>query len=229
MSTGSRDEVFTVTEIARAAGVPTEAVLSLTERGELHFLAGTRYISVPNAPANGPPAPRGGPCPARAAGAGAVHADRQRAATDTQAGGRVVGRACDCGVARDLAVDGTHANGSGRRRASRGIPSGVSYESGARRRRRRRRSSTAEARTENRAPWRIAPEDFGTAGQRETGGSGSRGSAEADACGARDSAGARACAGTSRCQSNRRASGNSCDQRSGSHRRHRAWGRWPGQ
>jgi len=50
MPTRWRDDVFTVTEIARAAGVPSEAVLSLTERGELNFLAGTRYISVPNAP-----------------------------------------------------------------------------------------------------------------------------------------------------------------------------------
>ena len=49
MSTGSRNEVFTVSEIARAAGVPTEAVASLLGRGELNFVAGTRYIAVPNA------------------------------------------------------------------------------------------------------------------------------------------------------------------------------------
>jgi periplasmic protein TonB len=50
MSTGSRNQVFTASEIARAAGVPTEAVLSLIQRGELRFIDGTRYISVPNAP-----------------------------------------------------------------------------------------------------------------------------------------------------------------------------------
>jgi periplasmic protein TonB len=50
MSTGSRNEVFTVNEIARAAGVPTEAVDTLIGRGELNFVAGSRYIAVPNAP-----------------------------------------------------------------------------------------------------------------------------------------------------------------------------------
>jgi len=47
MSTGSRNEVFTVSEIARAAGVPTEAVQTLLGRGELNFIAGSRYIAVP--------------------------------------------------------------------------------------------------------------------------------------------------------------------------------------
>jgi periplasmic protein TonB len=50
MSTGSPDEVFTVDEIARAAGVPSAAVESLIARGELNFVAGTRYISVSNPP-----------------------------------------------------------------------------------------------------------------------------------------------------------------------------------
>jgi periplasmic protein TonB len=48
MSTGSRNEVFTVSEIARAGGVPTEAVLTLVGRGELSFIAGTQYIAVPS-------------------------------------------------------------------------------------------------------------------------------------------------------------------------------------
>jgi periplasmic protein TonB len=46
MSTGSPNEVFTVDEIARAAGVPSGAVESLIARGELNFVAGTRYVSV---------------------------------------------------------------------------------------------------------------------------------------------------------------------------------------
>jgi len=50
MSTGSPNEVFTVDEIARAAGVPSGAVESLIARGELNFVAGTRYISVPYPP-----------------------------------------------------------------------------------------------------------------------------------------------------------------------------------
>src|SRR5262245_20869425 len=49
MSTGSPNEVFTVDEIARAAGVPSEAVESLIARGELTFVTGTRYIAVPSA------------------------------------------------------------------------------------------------------------------------------------------------------------------------------------
>jgi TonB family protein len=48
MSTGSRNEVFTVSEVARAGGVPTEAVQTLIGRGELNFIAGTRYIAVPS-------------------------------------------------------------------------------------------------------------------------------------------------------------------------------------
>jgi TonB family protein len=50
MSTGSPNEVFTVTEIARAAGVPIAAVESLIARGDLAFIAATRFISVPNPP-----------------------------------------------------------------------------------------------------------------------------------------------------------------------------------
>jgi periplasmic protein TonB len=50
MPTGSRNEVFTISEIARAAGVPTGAVQTLIGRGELNFVAGTPYIAVPNAP-----------------------------------------------------------------------------------------------------------------------------------------------------------------------------------
>jgi TonB family protein len=50
MPTGSPNEVFTVGEIARAAGVPTGAVESLLARGDLAFIAGTRFISVPNPP-----------------------------------------------------------------------------------------------------------------------------------------------------------------------------------
>ena len=47
MSAGSLNEVFTVSEVARAAGVPTEAVLTLIGCGELKLIAGTRYIAVP--------------------------------------------------------------------------------------------------------------------------------------------------------------------------------------
>jgi periplasmic protein TonB len=50
MSTGSPNEVFTVDEIARAAGVPSGAVESLVARGELNFVAGTRFITVLNPP-----------------------------------------------------------------------------------------------------------------------------------------------------------------------------------
>src|SRR5205814_10715568 len=42
-------EVFTVTEVARAAAVPVDAVGALLERGELMFVAGTRFIAVPDA------------------------------------------------------------------------------------------------------------------------------------------------------------------------------------
>src|SRR5215208_5066098 len=48
MSQVSLSEVFTLGEVARAAGVPAEAVRALLARGELSFVAGTRYISVPN-------------------------------------------------------------------------------------------------------------------------------------------------------------------------------------
>src|SRR5262245_57070997 len=50
MSTAFPNEVFTVDEIARAAGVPSGAVESLVARGELNFVAGTPYISVLNPP-----------------------------------------------------------------------------------------------------------------------------------------------------------------------------------
>src|SRR5438034_649379 len=43
-------EVFTIEEVARAAGVPLEAVRTLLGRGELTFIPGTRFISVNNAP-----------------------------------------------------------------------------------------------------------------------------------------------------------------------------------
>src|SRR5437773_4180762 len=43
-------EVFTIQEIARAAGVPVEAVRTLLGRGELSFVPGTRFIGVNNAP-----------------------------------------------------------------------------------------------------------------------------------------------------------------------------------
>jgi protein TonB len=48
MSNAPRDDVFTIVEIARAAGVPTAAVQSVIARGELTFVSGTPYISVPN-------------------------------------------------------------------------------------------------------------------------------------------------------------------------------------
>src|SRR6266545_7421852 len=43
-------EVFTIQEIARAAGVPLEAVRTLLGRGELSFIPSTRFIGVNNAP-----------------------------------------------------------------------------------------------------------------------------------------------------------------------------------
>jgi TonB family protein len=46
-------EVFTIQEIARAAGVPLEAVRTLLGRGELSFIPGTRFIGVNNAPRTG--------------------------------------------------------------------------------------------------------------------------------------------------------------------------------
>src|SRR5258705_3057723 len=48
MSQISPGEVFTAEEVARAAGVPAEAVRTLLELGELSFIGRTRYISVPN-------------------------------------------------------------------------------------------------------------------------------------------------------------------------------------
>src|SRR5436190_1957444 len=42
------NEVFTIGEVARAAGVPADAVRQLLGRGELSFVAGTRFISVLN-------------------------------------------------------------------------------------------------------------------------------------------------------------------------------------
>src|SRR5258705_10570395 len=50
MSQVHTPEVFTAGEVARAAGVPAEAVRTLLGRGELSFIGGTRYISIPNAP-----------------------------------------------------------------------------------------------------------------------------------------------------------------------------------
>jgi protein TonB len=44
MSQGSLEEVFTLDEVARAAGVPAGAVRSLLGRGELSFIPGTRFI-----------------------------------------------------------------------------------------------------------------------------------------------------------------------------------------
>ena len=41
-------EVFTVTEVARAAAVPVDAVHTLLERGELSYVTGTRFIAVPD-------------------------------------------------------------------------------------------------------------------------------------------------------------------------------------
>ena len=50
MSVVSLDDVFTLDEVARAAGVPSDAVRALVGRGELGFIAGTRYIKITNAP-----------------------------------------------------------------------------------------------------------------------------------------------------------------------------------
>ena len=43
-------EVFTISEVACAAGVPADAVRTLLGRGELSFIPGSRFISVNNAP-----------------------------------------------------------------------------------------------------------------------------------------------------------------------------------
>ena len=46
MSQGSLTEVFTVDEVARAAGVSTDAVRMVAGRGELNFIPGTRFLNV---------------------------------------------------------------------------------------------------------------------------------------------------------------------------------------
>ena len=48
MSQVSLGEVFTIDEVARAAGVPQAAVRTLLGRGELNLVAGTRFIDVVN-------------------------------------------------------------------------------------------------------------------------------------------------------------------------------------
>lgn len=48
MSQGSLAEVFTLDEVARAAGVPVNAVRTLLGRGELSFIPGTWFISIAN-------------------------------------------------------------------------------------------------------------------------------------------------------------------------------------
>jgi periplasmic protein TonB len=50
MSVVSLGDVFALDEVARAAGVPTDAVRALIERGELGYIPGTRYINITNAP-----------------------------------------------------------------------------------------------------------------------------------------------------------------------------------
>jgi protein TonB len=50
MSQLSLGEVFTLDEVARAAGVPSEAVRTLVGRGELSFIPSTRFINVVNPP-----------------------------------------------------------------------------------------------------------------------------------------------------------------------------------
>ena len=42
-------EVFTITEVARAAGVPVDAVRTLVARGELKLIAGTRFVTLKDA------------------------------------------------------------------------------------------------------------------------------------------------------------------------------------
>jgi protein TonB len=46
-------EVFTTTEVARAAGVPADAVRTLIARGDLTFVPGTRFITVKDASQTG--------------------------------------------------------------------------------------------------------------------------------------------------------------------------------
>src|SRR6185503_10927197 len=48
MSQGPLAEVFTVDEVARAAGVPADAVRTLLGRGELSFISDTPFIHVAN-------------------------------------------------------------------------------------------------------------------------------------------------------------------------------------
>src|ERR1051325_9031879 len=48
MSQVSLGEVFTIDEVARAAGVPQDAVRILIGRGELSLIANTRFINVVN-------------------------------------------------------------------------------------------------------------------------------------------------------------------------------------
>jgi TonB family protein len=50
MSLVSFGEVFTLDEVARAAGVPADAVRTLLDCGELSFIPGTRFINVVNPP-----------------------------------------------------------------------------------------------------------------------------------------------------------------------------------
>lgn len=49
MSPSRSAEVFTITEVARAAGVPVDAVRALMGRGELKFIPGTRFIAFKDA------------------------------------------------------------------------------------------------------------------------------------------------------------------------------------
>ena len=53
MSPSPLAEVFTVTEVARAAGVPVEVVRLLIERGDLQFVPGTRFIFLKDAARTG--------------------------------------------------------------------------------------------------------------------------------------------------------------------------------
>src|SRR5258708_32589573 len=49
MSHAPLDDVFTITEVAHAAGVPVDAVRGLVSRRELKLIPGTRYISLKDA------------------------------------------------------------------------------------------------------------------------------------------------------------------------------------
>jgi TonB family protein len=48
MQPGLANDVFTVDEIARAAGVPAAAVRALIAQGEVSFITGTRFINIAN-------------------------------------------------------------------------------------------------------------------------------------------------------------------------------------